>query len=279
MLVNLPVGAIPANVEMYRTEDRDTAATVLPLTSLGNGRWTADTTGLTSRWYPTVPYTYEATEYRQDLPYVDLPEIPDLIVSPEKLAKKARIPLPLSEDDRELIVECIRDAQADVIAHLGRQIMPTTFTENGRYDVGGNWDLTPLDEPVIDVLSAVPEMSNGQPTGGFTITYVAGLNAKDDPALSPIRRYVTAHAMNSPEFVQLWKTATKIKGDIKSVTTEGQSISYDKVSLGGGGKGQPGELPDKSSMDYWRLRGRRVFQRRTAHREPWPYTGYSGRTW
>lgn len=280
MLVNLPADAVPVSLQMYPTEARDTVATSLTLVSLGAGRWTADTTGLTSRWYPTVTYTQGVDEHTLNLPYVDLPEAPDLVVSPETLAKKAKIPLPLSEEDREQIVECIRDAQADVIAHLNRAIMPTQYTETGRYDYAGHWNLTPLDDPIIEVISAEAELSNGQPTGYFTVSYAAGLNAKDDPALRPIVRYVTAHAMNSPEFVLLWKTATSAKGDIKSTTTEGQSISYDKATLGGGGdagSGAPGALPTLASLDYWRRRS--VYQRPTVHRAPWPYTGYSGRTW
>lgn len=275
MIVNLPADAVPSAVRMYRTEARDTAPTSLLLASLGDGRWSVDTTGLTSRWYPTVVYTQAGgPEQTLNLPYVDLPQIPDLIVSPETLARKAKIPLPLSEEDREQIIECIRDAQADVVSYLNRAIMPTAYTETHRYDDGGQWNLTPLDDPIIEITSVVPETSNGQPTGYFTITYTAGLNSKDDPALSPIRRYVTAAAMNSPEFTLLWKNATKAKGDIKSVTTEGQSIAYDKPTLGGGGKGQAGELPSLDSLFYWKRLS--VFQRRTPHREPWPYSGHSG---
>jgi hypothetical protein len=282
MLVNLPADAVPVALLMYSTEARDTTATSLTLTSLGGGRWTANTTGLTSRWYPTVSYTVAGDPELVNLPYVDLPEVPDLVVSPEYVAKRAKIPLPLSEEDREQIIDCIRDAQSDVVSHLGRQIMPTVFSETGRYDVGGQWNLVGLDDPLIEITSVTAETADGQPTGAFTITYIAGINAKDDPALHPIRRYVTAHAMNSPEFTLLWKASTKAKGDIKSVTTEGQSISYDKATLGGGGNagsGAPGALPTLSSLDFWRLAGRRAFQRPTPDREPWPYTGYSRRGW
>lgn len=278
MIVNLPADAVPASLLMYPTEARDTTATSLTLTSLGGGRWSVDTTGLSSRWYPTVVYTLSAVVHTQNLPYVDLPEIPDLVVSPETLAKKAKIPLPLSTDDREQIIECIRDAQADVTGWLGREIMPAAYSESGRYDVGGHWNLQ-TDEQIIDITQVTAELSSGQPTGLFTITYIAGINAKDDPLLRPIVRYVTAHAMNSPEFLLMWKTATKAKGDIKSVTTEGQSITWDKPTLGGGGvagSGAPGALPTLKSIDRWRIAGRRVFQRAIRERAPWPYSGYSG---
>lgn len=276
MIVNLPVDAAPSVVRMYLTEARDTAPTELSLASLGGGRWTVDTTGLTSRWYPTVVYTQAGgPEQTLNLSYVDLPDIPDLIVSPETVAREAEIPLPLSSEDRERVVGYIRGAQSDVVSYLGRAIMPTSYTETHRYDLGGQWNLTPLDDPIIDVTDVVAETSNGQPTGFFTITYTAGLNAKDDPALEPIRQYVIAAAMNRPGFVRMWKRLTRPVRDIKSVTTEGQSISYDAASLGGGGKGQPGELPTLDSLFGWKRLG--VFQRRTPHREPWPYSGYSNR--
>jgi hypothetical protein len=279
MIVNLPPAAVPTGLLLYDTEARDTTATSLPLTPLGGDRWSADTTGLTSRWYPTVLYTLDATDYSTNLPYVDLPESPDLVVSPETLALRAGIPLPLSAADRELIIGWIRDAQADVRAYLGVPIMPAVFIETGRYDVGGEWNLTPLAEPVIEITSAVAETIGGQLTGAYTITYLAGLNAKDDPDLYPIVRYIIAHALNQPGFTLLWKVVTSAKGEVTSLSTEGQSISYGPATLGGGGavgSGAPGSLPDLSSLDYWRVAGRRVFQRRTAHRDPWPYTGFSG---
>lgn len=282
MIVHLPASAVPGPLVMWTTEGRDGAFVSAPVSALGDGAWAVDTTGMVGRYWPTVEYTIDTEEQSQNLPYVDLPEDPTLIVSPEAVAKKAGMTLPLTEAQRETIVEAILDAQADVSAYLGRAIVPTIYTETGRYDDGtGHWNITPLDEPVIEVIDATPETSQGDPTGYFTVTYRAGLNAKDDPDLRPIRRYVTAAAMNAPEFVLMWRTATSAKGEIKSVTTEGQSITYNTASLGGGGKGQPGELPGKNSLDRWRVAGRRVFQRPTVPRPPWPYSGISshGRYW
>jgi hypothetical protein len=279
MIVHLPPDAVPGPLLLYGTAERDGAATEAALTALGEGSWSADVTGLTGRYWPTVNYTIDAAAFEVELPYVDLPDAPELVVTPEYIAKKAGVTLPLTEDQREIILDAILDAQADVEAYLGRAIVPTIYTESGRYDDGsGRWNLTPLDEPVIEVISNTPDVVYGDLTGTFTITYRAGLNAKDDQALRPIRRYVAAAAMNSPEFVRMWKTATGAKGEIKSVTTEGQSISYATATLGGGGKGQPGDLPKLSSLDRWRLAGRRVFQRATVARAPWPHSSMGG-TW
>lgn len=286
MITHLPLNATPSGpVRMYDSEARDGSHADAPITAVGGGTWTIDVTGLTGRYWPTVVYTIGADTYTQDLPYADLPDTPDLIVSPEYVARRAtpKIPLPLTEDQRETITEAILDAQSDAAAYLGRSgVVPGVYTESGRYDDGrGHWDLVLVDEPLIEVLDATPEAIDGMPTGYYTITYRAGIDAKNDPELRPIRRWVAAAAMNSPEFVAMWREATKVKGTVKSVTTEGQSVTYDTPTLGGGGKGQPGELPGKSSMDRWRIAGRRVYQRRTVPRPPWPHSSMTphGRLW
>lgn len=276
MIVHLPAAATPDPLLLYDTEERVGDPTEAPLSPLGDGTWSADVTGLTGRWWPTTGYVVGATPYRIDLPYVDLPEDPTLVVSPESLATSAGMTLPLTGTQREIITEAILDAQSDVRAYLGRAILPTVYTESGRYDDGtGRWNLTPLDEPVIEVLTVTADLIHDAPSGTFTITYRAGLNAQLDPALSPIRRYIKAAALNSPGFTRLWRTATSAKGEVRSLTTEGQAISYAPATLGGGGPGQPGELPKLSSLDYWRFAGRRVFQARTEPRPPWPYHGIS----
>lgn len=278
MIVHLPAVAVPSGpMGMYATSEHTGTPTEVTLVSLGNGRWSGDVTGLVGRFWPRVAYTIEGDPFQVDLPYVDLPETPDLVVTPEEVAKRSGLTLPLTEDQRELVIDEILDAQSDVSAYLGRAIVPSIYTEPERYDDGfGRWNLTPLDDPVIEVLTVTPELRiDGQPSGLFTITYRAGLNAKDDPELRPIRRYVSAAAMNSPTFLRMWRTTTNAKGEIRSVTTEGQSVSWGPATLGGGAKGQPGELPSLRSLDRWRLAGRRVFQRRTIAPPPWPHSGMS----
>jgi hypothetical protein len=146
------------------------------------------------------------------------------------------------------------------------------------YPFAGGWSFPDEDETILNVVSVVPEMHDGTPpvpTGLFTVTYRVGLDAANDPALRPIRRYVLAHAMNSPEVVRVWKIATGTKGEVRTLSAEGQSVSFTAPTLGGGGgkagSGEPGSLPTLASLDRWRLAGRRVYQAPTRYglREPW----------
>lgn len=283
MIVHLPVDAVPGPLRLYSTEARNTSPTEVTLTPLGGGAFTGEAVGLLGRYYPSITYTLDSDETTSDLSFVDLPESPNMLVSPESIGVKAGMTLPLTSEQREIITDAILDAQSDVGAYLARAILPTVYTETGRYDNGtGGWNISEDNWPLIEVLDATPETRDGQLTGLYTITYRAGLDAKNDPALYPIIRYVKAAALNSPEVTRLWKTATKTKGDVKSVTTEGQSITYDKATLGGGGtagSGAPGSLPTLASLDFWRLAGREVFQRETPYRPPWPHSSMLGGRW
>lgn len=280
MIVYLPAGAVPGPLRLYPTEARDTTPTDVTLTSLGGGAWSGVAVGLTGRYYPRLTYTLATVPETINLSFVDLPESAILLVSPESIAVKAGMTLPLTEAQREIFTDAILDAQSDVRAYLGVAILPTTFTESGRHDDGtGKWNLDEDNIPLIEVLDVTPETTGGLLTGKFTITYRAGLDAKNDPELYAIVRYVKAAALNSPEVTRLWKIATKTKGDVKSVTTEGQSISYDKATLGGGGvagSGAPGSLPTLASLDKWRVAGRQAYQRPTHYRPPWPHSSMLG---
>jgi hypothetical protein len=162
----------------------------------------------------------------------------------------------LDELEHEDVIEAaILDAQADVTGYLGREITVGTYTETGRMVVGDEWDLTPLEDPVIAIGTVTAETyPGGGLSGYYTVTYTAGLDAATDPVLAPIRRYVKAHALNSPELHRLW-VATSPPSTVTSVSTEGQSVSYSTPTLGGGGppgSGAPGALPTLGSLSRWR---------------------------
>lgn len=210
-----------------------------------------------------------------------VPADADLVVTPEQVALKARIPTPLSAESRAVIADAIRDAQADVAAYLGRDsLTPIERVETGLFPFGDEWDLRGLgDDDLIRVVSAVPETFNGVQTGYFTVTYLCGIDALNDPGLHAIRRYVKAHAMNSPDVVTLWKTVTKAAGEVRSVSAEGQSVSFAAPTLSGSattgtkpGDLTPGSLPTLASLDRWRLAGRRVYQAPTRV-SVWPFSG------
>ena len=286
LLSPLPTGwASATEVRFYDTWERNTTPTVVVATEGPAGVWSADESVVPAgRWYPTVVgLDAGGAEVTYEDDYADLPEDPSLVVSAESVAVKAKIPLPLTPEQRETITDAIRDAQADVVAYLGREITPTLGTEYQRWAwAGDEWNLVGLgDEPLIRVVSAVPETDpvTGVPSDYFTVTYLYGIDARTDERLHPIRRYVRLHAMNSPDVVGLWKVVTGAKGEVRSVSAEGQSVSFAAPTLSGSattgtkpGDLTPGSLPTLASLDRWRLAGRRVHQGPTRSSD-WPFHG------
>lgn len=274
----LPAGIVSAeSVDFYPDEDRQQEPTNVAVVHSGSS-WTVDTgTVGPGRWYPRVRAHNGSAATTYDLRFTDLPDDPTLVVSPEALASRIRMTLPLNEDTREVIEDSIRDAQADVEAYLGQPIVPTTFVQTHCWPYVDGWHLTVHDDAFfIDVVSSAPEYDPADgttPTGYFTVTFTAGLDVKNDRTLRPILRFVLAAAANSEDVTLLWRTATGAKGAVKSVSAEGQSVSFDPAyplgapppaGRGGGAKPaesrQPGELPTLGSLDRWRVAGRRVYQ-------------------
>lgn len=281
MLLTVPPGIVtPTEVRFHYEPDRSDDGHVVAAVQSG-GVWAVDTTSLPAgRSYPVLVGQPESGEpIEADLPYVDLPEDDSLIVSPEYLAKRAKMTLPLSEDDRETIREAILDAQSDVVAYLGRPILPAVRVEANVFPYPDGWRLNSLgDDDLIGIVSAVAETDpgTGEPNGLFTITYRYGIDARLDE-YRPIRRYVIAHTLNSSEFTTLWSARTKAKGRITSLSAEGQSVGFAKPTLGREDTGKPGDLspgslPTLASLDYWRLAGRRVHVA-TTRTSDWPFTG------
>lgn len=200
---------------------------------------------------------------------------PPLVVDPDDIAVRLGLTLPLSEADQRRVELAILDAQADVEAYLGRTIYPAEYVETGLWPQSdGSWAL--CNYPVVTVVSAVEETSEGgQPLGTYTVTYTAGLDAANDVALLPIRRFVSAAAMNSPMVLDLWRAARSDGGRIiTSLSTEGQSIGYKETTVLGTGTlaaGAAGSIPTLDSLDRWSLRGKRVFQRRDPGTYDWTF--------
>lgn len=166
----------------------------------------------------------------------------------------------------------IADAEADVEAYLRRPITPVTRTVAGRYPMPWGWALAD-DEPVRRIISTTPETFTDPSTGvvadagTFTVVYEVGLDYRTDRELAPIRRYVAAAALNSPELLVFLARTAGLRGPVQSVSvsTEGQSknVTYKDLGYGGGGTAgadAPGALPARATLDRWR--------RRSVHQAP-----------
>lgn len=228
-------------------------------------------------WAPTSASSSQADDITAPL---DLPVRDDMVVTPEELALRLGLSLPLAGPARDALTEAILDSQADTEAYLGRVIVPQIITER-RLFPPGNWVLS--EQPVLELLSEAEVLdTDGWPTGWWDVTYRGGLDARTGQRLGPIRRVVIAHAAQSDEAYRLWASegygaATDGTGrkQIRSVSAESQSVSYDfakpgQLSQVSNSSRSSGAATDTgsvggpvrwSSIDLWRVRGRRVYQR------------------
>lgn len=210
------------------------------------------------------------------VPSVDVDDAVPLIVHPEKVARRLKLPLPLDADTTWLISNAIRTAQGRVRTYLRRPITPQQVTITGLYPWVDGWQLPDRDARAIT--STAETDSNGQLTGYYTVTYTTGLDAATDLDLFPIRDFVLLSALNDPEVLRFWRqqnpTTTR---EITSSSADGQSISYKPSTLGGGGaagSATPGALPDLTGLNEWQVRHIGVFQRPGT-----PYTVLGGPPW
>ncbi|MFD9947699.1 hypothetical protein ACFWYW_46465 [Nonomuraea sp. NPDC059023] len=170
-------------------------------------------------------------------------------VTPEQVAIHAGLPLPVAEEDLPIVEEALADAYRAVAAHLNCAPTPVTVTQAG-VPAGRTWQLD--QGPVIVILSAVPETDpgSGRPTGLFTITYRVGRDPDADPAYGlALARYVAAAAANS-RLVRRLADRYGVARTKKSVSVEGQSVTYDDAEASPG-SAAAGALPTLESLDGW----------------------------
>ena len=195
------------------------------------------------------------------------------------------------EDVLQVAEDAIEDAIADVEAYIGQPITPTTKVATGCWPLPWGWDLPDTHERIRSIVSAVPEYLVDQPTilsGTFTVTYTIGLDVANDVELRPIRRYLTASALNNYLLLQYAESKLGMRGPVNSVSvsTEGQSKNVTYGHLGylpptsrsaANSMDYPGQLPKLATLDRWRIAGRRVHQAPTAV-DPWfrERAGYGG---
>ncbi|MFI6447811.1 hypothetical protein [Kitasatospora sp. NPDC050543] len=159
----------------------------------------------------------------------------------------------MTSEVRRRVEIAVEDAQDALVAHLGRALIPTEYTETGVHTGPDGWILRHA--PVVTVLSATLEF--GSLPGPFstpiyTVRYLAGIDARSMPETAPLRLWLRATACHHP----LLADAPTRQRRISSASVEGQSVTYDTAA-------EPPALlapPDLATTDRWRLRGRRVYQ-------------------
>ncbi|MET8006165.1 hypothetical protein [Nonomuraea glycinis] len=184
-----------------------------------------------------------------------------LVVTPERVAVRAGLPLPLSEEQRLVVAEAIGDGFGEVAAYLGRPPLPEEIEEAGVLPDGrGGWEL--VHGPADEVLSAVAETdAGGDLTGRYTVTYRAGL----DPASNSVygralARYVAAAAAASPMVRRVVQQAEPDARLVKQANVEGQGITWEDSGGGEAGSGAAGAPPTLDSLKRWK--------RRSVYQEP-----------
>ncbi|GAB2858415.1 hypothetical protein GCM10022221_67400 [Actinocorallia aurea] len=199
---------------------------------------------------------------------------PTLIATVEEIAILAGLPLPLDAADEAAVTMAIRDAQADLVAYLGRPVTPQDRVD---HNVSQNWDgtWTLTHSPVLEVTAVEAEyLPSGAGSGLYTVRYRAGLDASDleDEDVEPLRRFVREHARLGDVVQRLVRKLSPGSGrKVTSASTEGQSVSYaDTVSAGSAGSGAAGAPPTLASCDRWRMVPGTVYQRPGVN-QPWPY--------
>lgn len=199
--------------------------------------------------------------------HIDLPILPGRVCSPEDVALKLKVALPLSDEQRETLEVAIEDAQADVEGYLNRPLAePRHEVAQRRYPVFGAQDLRDyrswpgLIDLYDDRVKVESWTDNGD--GSYDVKVLVGL---DGAAERPIVRYVVAHAAES---VRTDPSSGMGKRRVTSVSAEGQSVSYEK---GAAAEGSAGALPTLKSLARYRRLS--AFSRPSGATPPWPYRG------
>ena len=195
-----------------------------------------------------------------------------LLVPIDWVARRLGLGSTLSETEQHRIADAILDVQADVQTYLGVPLLPVTTSK----DFGYSYEWEQWLRDLVNVTNVTYEaLSNGL----VRVVATHGYDART-PEMDPVRRYVQRAVLAHADVMALWssKAPTEVTRRKKSVSTDGQSITYDYVSPDGQVLSDVAKagVPMLASLDYWRVAGRRVAQGHGFGSDPLPADGYIG---
>lgn len=194
------------------------------------------------------------------------------LVTPDQLASRIGMVVPLPVPVELRLRDAIEDAEAKVQLYLNR-----TSLEAVEHTVVG---LVPDERWVMDDPRAWPQAKsrfqdrfrvvswvvNADDPTLFDVTFAVGLDVANDPELRPILSFIKQDAVASaaadPTFAGVART-------VQSVSADGQSVTY-ATGGGGGAEGVAGGSLSLSSLKRWRRLS--IYQAPGVRRSPWPYS-------
>jgi len=186
---------------------------------------------------------------------------PPLVVDPAKVARLAGLD-PSQQGVLDTVREAIQDVIADVEAYLGRPIIPAEYTEKHVRAIYDEHSRTYDVEhpPIVQILEETAELDEDEiATGLYTVRYIGGIDARERPYVA-IRRYIEKAAAFAHPLVRRLVVQAKVPRQIKSVSADGQSVTYVDEPKTNDSTTAEG-VPPMSTMDKWRIAGRTVYIR------------------
>ncbi len=231
-----------------------TVATAAVKVGSGRYRFTLPTVD-PGRYYARVTFTPGTGEPQTTMDVLaDLPSPTDsgLVVSPESVAVRLGVALPLTAEARETISAEIRSAMADVENYLNRPLIPTEVLIP---DARPSWDVDLWDwdrawwpynsagwRDEVSIVGWTGPDADGQ----YKLRVAVGM---DGSRVEAITRFVRLHATESVRSNTAYGLGSR---EVRSLSAEGQSISYVDAPSGGGSGGSgaaaAGSMPTFDSL-------------------------------
>ena len=263
-------GGVVSRFAVFSTAARTGVALVDvgPATPNGDGSWrfTFDAPADPNRYYQLVEWTAATggPTMTDRIGYLDLPTRYDLVVSADDVASKLGLTA-ITSTQRERIEEEIVARQTDAANYINRDIFGVLDTATGMLPRYGfpmsDWRAWPALLDRYDDRVTVLAYRVGADGGSYDVDVLVGLDGRNEPALT---RFVMQSAV---EGLRNDGSSGLGKRLVTSVSAEGQSVTYDKLTAK---STDSGGQPDLDSLAS--LKRMSVFRTRASSNAEFPYS-------